>query len=171
MRSSSTLKSSAALWLLLLLLAGLILCPLITIFAKAVTIDGRLDFYYAWSIIADGENLQTIWNSLLLGISVVLCSTLIAAPTAYLLARTQVGQKKWLDIVFMVPFMTPPYIASMGWILFMQKRGLFQQLFPATGSFSEGFFSFGGLVLVMSLHVFPFMMLLMNAISSRGVKR
>lgn len=65
----------------------------------------------------------------------------------------------------------PPYIASMGWILFMQKRGLFQQLFPATGSFSEGFFSFGGLVLVMSLHVFPFMMLVMNAISSRGVKR
>lgn len=171
MRSSSTLKSSAALWLLLLLLAGLILCPLITIFAKAVTIDGRLDFYYAWSIIADGENLQTIWNSLLLGISVVLCSTFIAAPTAYLLARTQVGQQKWLDIVFMVPFMPPPYIASMGWILFMQKRGLFQQLFPATGSFSEGFFSFGGLVLVMSLHVFPFMMLVMNAISSRGVKR
>ena len=126
MRSSSTWKSSAALWVLLLLLAGLILCPLITIFTKAVTIDGRLDFHYAWSIIADGENLQTIWNSLLLGISVVLCSTLIAAPTAYLLARTQVGQKKWLDIVFMVPFMTPPYIASMGWILFMQKRGLFQ---------------------------------------------
>ena len=162
MRSSSTWKSSAALWVLLLLLAGLILCPLITIFTKAVTIDGRLDFHYAWSIIADGENLQTIWNSLLLGISVVLCSTLIAAPTAYLLARTQVGQKKWLDIVFMVPFMTPPYIASMGWILFMQKRGLFQQLFPATGSFSEGFFSFDGLVLVMSLHVFPFMMTMLK---------
>ena len=53
----------------------------------------------------------------------------------------------------------------MGWILFMQKRGLFQQLFPFTGSFSEGFFSFGGLVLVMTLNVFPFMMtILKNAI-------
>ena len=58
----------------------------------------------------------------------------------------------------MIVFMTPPYIASMGWILFMQKKGLFQQLFPATGSWSEGFFCFGGLVLVMSLHVFPFLM-------------
>ena len=28
----------------------------------------------------------------------------------------------------------PVYIASMGWILFMQKRGLFQQLVPMTGS-------------------------------------
>lgn len=162
MRSSTTWKSSALLWLLLLFLAGLIVCPLITVFAKAVIIDGRLDLYQAWSIIADRENLQTIANSMLLGVSVVLCSTLIAAPTAYFLARTQVGRQKWLDILFMVPFMTPPYIASMGWILFMQKRGLFQQLFPATGSFSEGFFSFGGLVLVMSLHVFPFLMTMLK---------
>ena len=47
----------------------------------------------------------------------------------------------------------------------MQKRGLFQQLVPMTGSFSEGFFSFGGLVQVMSLHMFPFLMtILKNAI-------
>ena len=62
----------------------------------------------------------------------------------------------------MIPFMTPPYIASMGWILFMQKKGLFQQLFPMTGSWSEGFFCFGGLVLVMSLHVFPFLMTMLK---------
>ena len=142
MRSSTSWKGNILLWVLFLFLAALIVCPLISVFAKAVIIDGRLDFYQAWSIIADTENLQTVWNSLLLGVSVVLCSTLIAAPTAYLLARTDLRRHKWLDIIFMIPFMTPPYIASMGWILFMQKRGLFQQLFPTTGSFSEGFFSF-----------------------------
>ncbi len=162
MKKSSIWKSNAALWILLVFLIGLILCPLISIFAKAVIIDGRLDFYHAWNTVKDSENLQTIWNSLILGVSVVLCSTVIAAPTAYLLARTQLGRYKWLDIVFMIPFMTPPYIASMGWILFTQKRGLFQQLFPLTGSFSEGFFSFGGLVLVMSLHVFPFLMTMLK---------
>lgn len=163
MRQSITRKSGA--FALLAILAFLIVCPLVSVFAKAVIVDGRLDLYRAGQIIADPENLQTIWNSLILGVCVTLCSTVIAAPTAYLLARTQLGRHKWLDIVFMVPFMTPPYIASMGWILFMQKRGLFQQLFPFTGSFSEGFFSFGGLVLVMTLNVFPFMMtILKNAI-------
>ncbi len=147
---------------LLVLLTGLILCPLITVFAKAVITDGRLDLYQAWRILASAENVQTVCNSLLLGASVVLCSTIIAVPTAYLLARTQLAKHSWLDIVFMVPFMTPPYIASMGWILFMQKRGLFQQLFPMTGSWSEGFFCFGGLVLVMSLHVFPFLMTMLK---------
>ena len=148
--------------LLLALLTVLILCPLITVFAKAVITDGRLDLYQAWRIVADSENTQTIVNSLLLGVCVVLCSTVIAVPTAYLLSRTQLAGHDWLDIVFMVPFMTPPYIASMGWILFMQKKGLFQQLFPATGSWSEGFFCFGGLVLVMSLHVFPFLMTMLK---------
>ena len=165
MKQSTTWKNKGILWILLVILAGLIVCPLIMVFAEAVIIDGRLDLHQAWAVITESDNLQTIWNSLILGVCVVLCSTLIAAPTAYLLARTQLARHKWLDIVFMVPFMTPPYIASMGWILFMQKRGLFQQLFPFTGSFSEGFFSFGGLVLVMTLNVFPFMMtILKNAI-------
>ena len=165
MRQSTTRSISPILWVLLLVLAFLIVCPLVSVFAEAVITDGRLDLYRAWTIISAPENLQTIWNSLILGICVVLLSTVIAAPTAYLLARSQLGKHKWLDIVFMVPFMTPPYIASMGWILFMQRRGLFQQLFPFTGRISEKFFSFGGLVLVMTLNVFPFMMtILKNAI-------
>ena len=155
-------KKNLPLFLLLALLTGLILCPLITVFAKAVIIDGRLALYQAWKTIASAENVQTVCNSLLLGVCVVLCSTVLAVPTAYLLARTQLRRHGWLDIVFMIPFMTPPYIASMGWILFMQKRVLFQQLFPATGSWSEGFFCFGGLVLVMSLHVFPFLMTMLK---------
>ena len=148
--------------LLILLLTGLILCPLITVFAQAVITDGRLNLYQAWATIISADNVETVCNSLLLGICVVLCSTLIAVPTAYLLARTQLAKHGWLDIIFMIPFMTPPYIASMGWILFMQKRGLFQQLFPWTGAWSEGFFCFGGLVLVMSLHVFPFLMTMLK---------
>ena len=115
---------------LLVLLTGLILCPLITVFAKAVIMDGRLDLYRAWQTIASRENVQTICNSLLLGVCVVLCSTVIAVPTAFLLARTQLAKHSWLEIVFMIPFMTPPYIASMGWVLFMQKRACFSSCFP-----------------------------------------
>ena len=156
------LKRNLPLVFLLVLLTGLILCPLITVFAKAVIVDGRLDLYQVWRTVASAENVQTLRNSLLLGLCVVLCSTVIAMPTAYLLARTQLAKHSWLDILFMIPFMTPPYIASMGWILFMQKRGLFQQIFPGTGAWSEGFFCFGGLVLVMSLHVFPFLMTMLK---------
>ena len=62
----------------------------------------------------------------------------------------------------MIPFMTPPYIASMGWILFMQKNGLLQQLIPVFERSENYFFTLGGLVVVMSFHVFPFMLTMMK---------
>lgn len=151
--------------ILSLVLIALIICPLGMIFARALTNNGSFDLSLALGTILQNENLSTIVNTLALGLSVVVCATIIALPMAFLTSRTQIARQRWLDIVLMIPFMTPPYIASMGWILFTQKRGLFQQLFPFSGSFSESFFSFGGLVLVMALHVFPFMYtILKNAI-------
>ena len=151
--------------ILLILLFAMIVVPIITIFAEAVYNDGHIDIANAWQIICRSENITTITNSLILGALVVVVSTLIAAPLAFLLVRTRFARWKWLDIVLMIPFMTPPYISSMGWILFVQKRGLFQQLFPFTGRISEKMFSLAGLVLVMSFHVFPFMLnILKNAL-------
>jgi len=163
------LAAAAPLPVLSVVLIVLIVCPLVMIFARAFTGDGGLSVSPVLDTILHKENVTTILNTLILGLSVVVCSTLIALPLAFLTSRTQIARQRWLDIVLMIPFMTPPYIASMGWILFTQKRGLFQQLFPFSGTFSEGFFSFGGLVLVMSLHVFPFMYtILKNAILNIG---
>lgn len=147
---------------LALLLVFLIACPVVSIFAKAVIYDGRLDLYRTWQTLSQSENAQMIANSLLLGVLVVLLSTVIAAPLAYLFSRTKFAKYRVFDIIFMIPFMTPPYIASMGWILFMQKKGLLQQLIPAAAGSENVFFTLAGLVMVMSLHVFPFMLTILK---------
>ncbi len=140
----------------------LIVCPLAMIFLRAVIRDGRPDFVTSWQTLTESENAHMIFNSLLLGVLVVIGSTIIAAPLAYLFSRTRFAKYRFFDIIFMIPFMTPPYIASMGWILFMQKRGLLQQLVPAAAGSENWFFTLGGLVLVMSLHVFPFMLTILK---------
>ena len=162
MKKTINFKKNLPLLLLTVLLLFLIVCPLVTIFAKAVITDGRLDLYTAWQTLIQNENAAMIGNSLLLGLLVVIVSTIIAFPLAYIFSRTKFARYKAFDIIFMIPFMTPPYIASMGWILFMQKRGLLQQLIPAMEGCEEWFFSLGGLVLVMSLHVFPFMLTMLK---------
>lgn len=134
------LSKSGIYGVLIIILTFLIVVPVIIVFIEAVMVDDRLNFTNAVQTIWQTENLNTIINSLLLGILVVMTSTIIATPLAFILVRTKYANKKWLDIVLMIPFMTPPYISSMGWILFMQKRGLFQQLFPQTGNVSERFF-------------------------------
>lgn len=162
MRAASEHKTQLSLLLLGAVLCFLVVCPLLMIFAKAVIINGRLDLYAALATLRNSENLQMIGNSLLLGALVVLLSSVIAAPLAYLFSRTSFARYRFFDIIFMIPFMTPPYIASMGWILFMQKRGLLQQLCPALRGSEDYFFCLAGLVLVMSLHVFPFMLTLLK---------
>lgn len=162
MFTKNNLRSRLSVLIPAAVLLILVIGPLLAIFARAVFQDGRFDLMPALRDIARSENLRTILNSLSLAFAVVLLSTVIALPLAYLFSKTQFARYKAFDIIFMIPFMTPPYIASMGWILFTQKRGLFQQLFPFTGKFSEQFFSFGGLVLVMALHIFPFMLTLLK---------
>ena len=155
-------KKRFPLFILAVILFFLILCPLVTIFVRAVITDGRLDFGSAWQTLTESKNAEMIFNSLLLGAAVTVLSTIIAAPLAYLFTRTPFARYRAFDIIFMIPFMTPPYIASMGWILFMQKRGLLQQLLPFTAGSEKAFFTFGGLTLVMSLHVFPFMLTILK---------
>lgn len=170
MNKSTNKRTNYYYFIMSIFLFVVIIFPIATVFTEAVISDGRLDFRKAAETIGSLENLTTIKNSLILGILVVIVATLIATPLALLLVKTSYAKYKWLDIILMIPFMTPPYISSMGWILFMQKRGLFQQIFPFTGNLSEKFFSLGGLVLVMSFHVFPFMTsILKNAILNIGV--
>lgn len=161
------LTERAPAFLLGALLLFLVVCPLLSVFLKAVVLDGRLALSPAAAVLGAPENLRMIANSLLLGVLVVLTSTVIAAPLAYLFSRTDMARHRAFDILFLVPFMTPPYIASMGWILFMQKRGLLSQLVPGLPDGAPFFFTLGSLVLVMSLHVFPFLLtLLRNAMDN-----
>lgn len=140
----------------------LIVCPLAEVGIRALIINDALDFSYAAETLMEEQNAVMIRNSLILGVLVVIVSTIISLPLAYLLSRTEWAESKVLDILFLVPFMTPPYIASMGWILFMQKRGLLGQLIPFFKDGVTPFFTLAGLVMVMSFHIFPFMVTLLK---------
>ncbi|MCM1440372.1 MAG: iron ABC transporter permease [Roseburia sp.] len=147
---------------ILIVLGILIVCPLISILSEAVVVDGRFSFNNLIKAFSEADYFKTIGNSLLLGLSVTLLSSVIALPLAYLFSRTTFAKQKWLDIVFMIPFMTPPYIAAMGWTQFLDKNGFLEQIMPFFSHSSEFLYSFTGLTLIMSLHVFPFMFTMMK---------
>lgn len=155
--------------LALLLLAVLVVLPLLLVFLKSIWVKGSLDLLSPIRVVLE-KNLSSVFNhSLLLGIWVVIGCTLLALPLAWIMAKTPLRKHRWLDIVLLIPFMTPPYIGSMGWILFMQPRGYLEQLFPGALWVSSHFFSLFGMVTIMSLHLFPFLYLILrNAILQVG---
>ncbi|WP_211746171.1 iron ABC transporter permease [Paenibacillus sp. Marseille-Q4541] len=156
---------SMALALLVLIL--LIVVPLAEIFIQSVYREGQLQWSAPFKTLADSGIVRVLSSSMLLGVCVVLGTTVLALPLAWVMVRSRLGRWQWLEIVFLIPFMTPPYIGSMGWILFMQKNGYLQQLAPSLSGVGEAFFSFGGMVAIMSLHLYPFLYLLLRGALER----
>jgi iron(III) transport system permease protein len=155
--------------LALLLLAMLVVVPLFFIFVTSVYPSGELDLLAPVRAIMENELAEVFWNSILLGICVVAGTTLLALPLAWIFARTELSRHTWLDVIMLIPFMTPPYIGSMGWILFMQKNGYLEQLLPKAAFLTPVFFSMFGMIVIMCLHLFPFLYLILrNALLQIG---
>lgn len=161
MDSQRFLRKMGVVLALFLLIIG-IGVPLLLIFWQSVYPDQHFDWLAPIRTIAGHELSGILLQSIWLGVCVVAGSTLFALPLAWMMAKTRLGQHRWVDVILMIPFMTPPYIGSMGWILFMQKGGYLQQWLPGAARWSDSFFSFGGMVLIMSLHLFPFLYLLLR---------
>lgn len=141
--------------------AGLVITvavPFLFILLQAVFPElGRGSFAAPFSRLggafSDPKLLGMTGNTLLLGVSVALLSALVAVPLAVLRALFRVPGALLWDLLFLIPFMIPPYIATLGWIMTLQPRGYLHQI---AGFDLSGFlFSVPGIVFVMMLNGFP----------------
>ncbi|GEP85766.1 putative ABC transporter permease [Staphylococcus piscifermentans] len=143
--------------LALIVLVLLIVMPLCLILWKGFAPTAESGILSNIGQLAQGDNIKILWNSVVLGIAVVLLSTVIALPLSYIMVKTSLARHQWIDILIMIPFMTPPYIGAMGWMLTMQHNGLLEQLVPGAAKVTPLFFSFFGMALIMSCHLAPFL--------------
>ena len=145
-------------WIALLVLIFLIIMPLLLILFKGFVPTEETSLIENIKQLIASQHLKILWNSIILGVSVVILSTILALPLSYIMTKTKLSKHQWLDIVIMIPFMTPPYIGAMGWMLTMQRNGLLEQISPLFAQVTQYFFSFFGMVLIMSCHLAPFYM-------------
>ncbi|MDB5990792.1 MAG: iron transporter permease [Herbaspirillum sp.] len=105
------------------------------------------------TIFGDSDLPELSFNTLRLGACVVLLSAAIGIPLGALRGLFKLPAAPLWDLLLLVPFMIPPYIAALGWIMLLQPHGYIEQL---SGLQAAPFlFSFGGVVFVMTLNVFP----------------
>ncbi|MFT4291737.1 ABC transporter permease, partial [Enterobacter sp.] len=86
-------------------------------------------------------------------IGVALVSALIGFPLGVARGLLNLPAPRLWDLLFLIPFLTPPYIAALSWMLVLQTNGYLQQI---TGiNLNDVLFSKTGIVLVMALNIFP----------------
>lgn len=105
------------------------------------------------AVFSDPLLFRLTGNTIALGLCVVAGCAVLAVPLAAIRALFRLPFAPLWDLLFLIPFMIPPYIAALGWIMTLQPRGFAQQLLGLhAGPF---LFSFGGVVFVMVLNIFP----------------
>ncbi|MCQ4624151.1 iron ABC transporter permease [Corynebacterium sp. CCUG 69979] len=160
-------KTNAGVYPVLLILLVLVAAPLVSVLVTAVT--GYRDEDSALHTLFRPEMLRVIWNTVWLSFLVVMFSTLFAAPLAFLRAWTPMRKAEWVEVMIMIPFMTPPFAAALAWMDFTRLRGVADMLLgPALGdAVRSAINSVWGMGFIMAAELFPFLYLILrNAFAS-----
>ncbi|MFJ6324516.1 MULTISPECIES: ABC transporter permease [unclassified Rhizobium] len=158
MKTKGTGAPVPAAWLAGLGLIIIVAFPFAAVVLQAVFPSlGQGSFAAPFSAIgktlADEALLGMTANTVILGCAVVLASALVAVPLGVLRALYRIPFAPLWDVLLLTPFMIPPYIATLGWIMTLQPRGYLEQL--AGFNLASTLFSLTGMTVVMTFNTFP----------------
>jgi len=104
-------------------------------------------------LLAEPQLPGMLGGTLQIALGVALVSALIGFPLGVARGLFNLPLPRLWDLLFLIPFLTPPYIAALSWMLVLQTNGYLQQI---TGvNLNDLLFSRSGIVLVMALNIFP----------------
>lgn len=142
----------------LALLVVLVALPLTFIVLQAVFPDfsaGKFSgaFGGIGPLLSEPQLPAMLGGTLQIAVGMALVSLLIGFPLGVARGLFNLPLPRLWDLFFLIPFLTPPYISALSWMLFLQSNGYLQQL---TGiNLNDLLFSKTGIVLVMALNIFP----------------
>jgi iron(III) transport system permease protein len=158
MRTNDSSGAAPAAWLAIASLTVVVAVPFIAVVLQGIFPNiGQGSFAGPFSSLAatlfDSALIDMAGNTILLGSCVVLASALVAVPLGVFRALYRIPLAPLWDVLLLVPFMIPPYIATLGWIMALQPRGYLQQI--AGFNLAPFLFSLFGMTMVMAFNTFP----------------
>ena len=144
-------------------LAVFILYPLTRIFYDAFTTDaGSVTLAHFAEFFTDRFYVRSLWNSLALGVATVLTTSVLGIAVAFLIIRFEFPGRALFGYLTLLPMILPPLVGVLGFVFILGRAGtvnvLLMDWFGLTHPVN---FMYGmhGVLLVETLHLFPFMTL------------
>src|SRR4030042_6776118 len=92
--------------------------PLIRLFYDAITTDqGTFTLMNFYDFFTDSFYLQTLMNSLLLGVGTVITTSILGIAIAFLLLRSAFPGRNLFSFLTIIPMIMPPLVGVMGFVL------------------------------------------------------
>ncbi len=103
--------------------------------------------------------LDALKNTLLITFASSFTCLLVGTPMAYLMTRYNIFGKKAIYVCIILALMSPPFIGAYSWILLFGRAGFITRLFAGIGITTPTIYGPGGIILVFTLHLFPYVYL------------
>lgn len=150
--------------LIFLLLLGVlflfILYPLIRILHVAFTEGGQLSLSHFINFFERDLFKESLLNSLIAGLMAVIFGSLISLPLAFFTIKYDFKGRTLIQTLGVLPLVLPPYVGAVALQLILGRSGMINLLllkwFDLSLPFMEGL---RGVILVQTLHYFPFIFL------------
>lgn len=136
-----------------------IVFPLSNILKESFLYKGKASTHHYSEIIRLTYNQEIIWNTLKLGVTVSIISTVIGFLFAYASAYVKISYKRVLNAIAILPIISPPFVIGLSAILLFGRMGLITS--GIFGMQNANIYGFKGLVLVQVLTFFPVAFLVM----------
>jgi iron(III) transport system permease protein len=152
--------SVAALAVLAIFLAW----PLATTFAQSFRGEGGYGLQgYAKFFAARGYR-DSLWNTLILGVSVTASSMAIGGALAVLVARCRFPFATWIAALPLITLVIPDVVVAAAWTLILGQQGIVNGWLEPFGVSVPSLYSWWGLIFVMTLnsYVYAFVMILVG---------
>src|SRR5262245_21538477 len=128
---------------------------------------GRLTLGNYFEAYGSLRQLQALLNSLELGIGVALLAGIFGVPIAWAISRTDMPAKGFVRLMVFGAFITPPYLAAIGWILLAgPNSGWLNRIWMGLSGADHGIFniySMTGLIVVVAVASFPYVFVFTNS--------
>jgi len=146
----------AAIWLFLVVF---LVYPLLRIFYDAFTDEaGRLTIANVVEFGGDAYYVRSLWNSILLGLGTVACTSVLGFAVAFLLVRFDFRGRDLFGYLTLIPIISPPLVGVLGVTFILGRAGTVNVLLHDWLGVERPInFVYGvhGVLLVETLHLFP----------------
>ena len=112
-----------------------------------------------YQVFSKSYYFNTLFNSFKVSIAATVLSIAIGTPLAYIFSVYKIKGKSLLNILIIVASMSAPFIGAYSWILLLAEAGVITTFFRNIGINIPDIYGFGGIVLVMTLQLFPLVFL------------
>ena len=158
----NTTKKRLNIWLvlslaILALFIIFVVYPIGLILYKSILMDdGTINFGYFTKFFSKKFYWSTLINSFKVTIASTLVSAVLGLNMAYLLKSIKIKGSKYLNILIVISYLSPPFIGAYAWVQLLGRNGVITRILNSLFDAKlDGIYGFAGIVLVFSLQSFP----------------